>query len=380
MLFVFTQSSYLQAAADWITTCLVSSGFLAETERTPFTVSIVLIISSTLSLGAALIENVDKFAKVSILSNIIAIVTIVAIIICSVIEPEFLDGVKQAEMFGNFDEKYKILLTIGTLATTYVYTQITLQLFYSLKRPSLNTWHKAEFCGMTMVIILTVTTGLLGYFAFKTNSGKIDDNILQNFDKKNMSIAICRILYAISILLTFPMQMLSGRKSAAFLYNFNLNRKLDQELSTMEFRLITFVIWIISVFVGIYAAYNGLDAVLSVGGCFVGTYMGFVLPAACYLWSNKNVTTQTLKPLEKVIANVTQNVSAESGEQKEQDNKDIEQQNNEKIVIPDDIVPCDTWYDKFGAWCLFIIGFVLMFVATGISAYHQVYKETTQTK
>ena len=359
--------------------------------------SIVLILSSTLSLGAALIKNVDRFAKVSILSNFIAGATLVAIIYCSITEARFKEGVQRSQMVENVSA---IPETIGILATTYVYTQITLQLFYSLKKPSLKTWHKAEFCGMTVVIILNIAVGGLGYFAFKgkqADGRKVADNILQNFDPKNVIITVCRIGYAISILLTFPMQMLSGRKSAAFLYNFSLNRNLDQELSGIEFRLITIAIWIISIGVGIYAVYYGLGPVLSVGGCFVGTYMGFILPAACYLWSksSKTVISSTLKPLEKVIAETEDHrgMSIVSDEDAScSKTKDIETQttnktgekvspepenqnsDEDKVIIPDEMVPDDTWYDQFGAWCLFIIGFILMFGATGISVYAEAAK------
>eukprot|EP01083_Nonionella_stella_P018744 52139_1 len=352
-------SSYLSAAAQWIT-----SSISTELKPTAFKVSIVMVASSTLSLCAALVKNLDRFAKVSMLSNAIAIITLIMIIGCAVFEPEFAEGRRNYKWV---EDVSMIPLTIGILATTYVYTQITLQLFYSLKRPSLSVWHKSEFCGMTVVILLNIVVGILGYFAFKHKKhlkgpDKLDDNILQNFAPGNHMITACKIGYAVSILLTFPMQMLSGRKSAAFLYNFCLDRKLDQELSATEFRCITVVVWLISVAVGIYANYYSLTSVLSIGGCFVGTYMGFVLPAACYIWSNKNATSRTLAPLEKVIA-ASNKGTVNNGE--------IQTEAHMNSTGPED----DSFFDTVGAWCTLVVGFILMFGATGVSIYNEYNKK-----
>ena len=180
-----------------------------------------------------------------------------------------MSGVQRAKWIEH--DGLKIPETMGILATAYVYTQITLQLFYSLKRPSLSTWYKSEFCGMSCVILLNVTVGILGYFAFNRANYRVKDNILQNFDTDNVAIHVCRIGYSISILLTFPMQMLSGRLSATFLYNYCRCADLDHKLSGLEFRCITLVIWLVCVGVGIYAAYFGMECL-------------------CWVWKGRDVT------------------------------------------------------------------------------------------
>ena len=62
---------------------------------------------------------------------------------------------------------------------------------------------------------------------------------------------------------------------------------LERTLSTVEFNVITLILWLISVCLGVSQIYVGMGIVLSVGGLIFGSYVGFILPSTFWIKTHK---------------------------------------------------------------------------------------------
>ena len=156
----------------------------------------------------------------------------------------------------------------------------------------MKSWITSEPIAMIFCLIIHGAVGIMSFLAFKDEdfNSNDKDNVLQLFGPKYIPIMICRIAYSLSILLTFPAQMIAARNSARLMINYYCEKPLNSKLTTKSFLITTIILWFISCGIGILSIFTGISKVLAIAGLLFGSYVGFVIPASTYLVVFRNQT------------------------------------------------------------------------------------------
>ena len=161
-------------------------------------------------------------------------------------------------------------------------------IFRSLKKPSLDGFTKVRNRSLGISVFfslaLTITTYL--YFTEQTES-----NILNNFSDNNVAILIGRVIFAIVMWLTYPMEMFVAREvivEACF------NNRPDRK--SMRHIFLTILLAASTYFIALFLG-DRLGTVFELTGGVSAAGLAYVFPPACYFKLSK----QSWRSTEKLL-------------------------------------------------------------------------------
>merc|ERR1712196_642571 len=106
-------------------------------------------------------------------------------------------------------------------------------------------------------------------------------NVLNNFPVDDAVMTFCRFLLAMTMFFTYPMEFFVCRHSFISVFFESHLKENDGVASDLLHYSVTFGIFGVSLFIGV--ACSDLGFVLELTGGFAATFLGFILPAACWI-------------------------------------------------------------------------------------------------
>ncbi|PVV00452.1 hypothetical protein BB560_005165 [Smittium megazygosporum] len=180
--------------------------------------NLMLLISAVFVLPLLFFKNLDPLSRFSTFS-ILLVPTVILILVLRA--PTYFVSIPPLKIIGG-----NPVPAIGIIAFAMVCTQTSYQNYKGLRGPSpIKDWETASKFAIKFAVSVYTSFSLLGYLIFGMNS---QPNILNNFAKDDAGANLARVLMAISIILTYPMQFYPTREILNSIIHLKLGKRSYQ--------------------------------------------------------------------------------------------------------------------------------------------------------
>jgi len=241
----------------------------------------VLMYSIIFMLPLSLLRDMSSLKW----SSFISITAVVIILLCVLTQSK-----AQARSSGIHGETYNFislnaLAGVGTMSFAFTCQHSTFLVYQSMQKQTAKEWWRVNYLSVGTAYVLCMVMAIAGYCNFQS---KVEGDILNNFDIKNAFANVARILLAMTMVFTYPMESyvarhclytliferFFGRRSSRF-YSWS---KVDPRL-VLPF--IAFFLWLVAL--GIGANITKLGPVLELTGAFGASLLSYVFPCLIHL-------------------------------------------------------------------------------------------------
>jgi solute carrier family 38 (sodium-coupled neutral amino acid transporter), member 11 len=159
-------------------------------------------------LPLSLFRDMSNLAKTSFLS-LVAVAWIVCVVMVRSVggAPESVLPSSEADRAMHAVNK-DVFPAIGVIAFAFVCHHNSFIVFNSLKEPTVGNWAKTANWSVTISVVASCVLALFGYFQFRELT---DDNLLNNYAITDELVNVTRLLYACTMVLTYPLEMFVSR-------------------------------------------------------------------------------------------------------------------------------------------------------------------------
>lgn len=174
----------------------------------------------------------------------------------------------------------------------FVCQQSSFIVYNSLKKPNEKRWRIVTQSSIGLSLFLSLVLAVISYLYLRDT---VDSDILNNFTHTNSMINIARLLLAMTMVFTYPMEHFIVRHCimqviAARLKN-NRSSKKNMQMFTFVYYLVTVCLWAICLMIGVVV--DDVGVVFSFVGSFCSSIIGYILPGlvifrANSMWTDKN--------------------------------------------------------------------------------------------
>ncbi|ORX83502.1 hypothetical protein BCR32DRAFT_261078 [Anaeromyces robustus] len=247
--------------------------------------AIICLTTFLVILPLSLNRDISKLSKTSFLSLIGIMIITFAVIWEGLKVPKELKGdPNQRLTFINKD----IFQCIGVISFAFVCHHNSLLILGSLKKPSMDRFATVTHLSTGWSFVVSVAIALGGYLVF---TDKTKGNILNNFPQDSLLINFSRLLFAINMFLTSPLECFVCREVILNLLNPNSvigggenlssrQTKENQLFGGIEHFIVTLALILCSLYIAL--TIDDLGFVLEITGGFSATMLAYILPTACY--------------------------------------------------------------------------------------------------
>ncbi|KAI8898395.1 transmembrane amino acid transporter protein-domain-containing protein [Globomyces pollinis-pini] len=233
---------------------------------------VIIFVSYFILLPVSSFRYMGRLGKLSFIGlSCILLITLI-VIIAGVTNPGP-EAVRNPKI--TVFEPTGILSAIGTLCFAYVCHHATFKIYGSLKKGGFEAYRKVSMYSLGFACTMSLVIGISGFLIFSTNikSG----NILNLFDSSNPLITIGRALFAIDIILTYPLELFIARNT---LFEVVFPGKIAQLSDTV---LMGFTIALVTATTTIGVSTCNIGSILDITGGLAASAIAFIFPSACWL-------------------------------------------------------------------------------------------------
>lgn len=233
---------------------------------------IISLVTVMISLPLSLYRNVSKLVKIAVISLILlAVIMFVVIIRLGTYDVPSTPGAWQFAQ-PNFSE------SIGIMAFAFVCHHNSFLIFTSLETPTTVAWSKVTHLAVLIALLACMVVGICGYATF---TGFTQGDLLENYCYTDDLANMARILFAITIICTYPLECFVCREVMENLAVRHawVNTEEPQPLT----RHMIFTLVIVGLTLAFSMSTSCLGIVLSLNGVVCAVPLVFILPAACYV-------------------------------------------------------------------------------------------------
>lgn len=235
---------------------------------------VIIILSSFLiMLPISSVRDVSKLAKFSFGAMMGLFVIAVLIIVAGIHADPSLRG-SNDQLFSIFKPN-GILSAVGTLCFAYVCHHNTFIIFRSLKKSNLKNFKMVNTYSLGIAAIMSLFVGISGYFIF---SEKVYSNVLNGFSNTDLVANICRALFAVDMIMTYPLELFVCRNTI-----FKVIYK-EQPAPYWMHLLMSIILVSATALIGVFTC--DLGAAFDLTGGFAASAIAFIFPAACTIQLN----------------------------------------------------------------------------------------------
>ena len=201
------QIAYLVIIADTVPLAaqnLFPGSFLDERHAA------LLFFATVVVLPISLLRDLSSLSWTSLLS---VLSVIVLIMIVGIWAPEA--SQLQNRHFESSDAgevNTNLFAGVGTMSFAFVCQHNSFLIYRSLKQPSSESWRTVAHSSVSFSFVVSLAFGLIGFFSFFPY---VEGDLLNNFPVSYTSVAVARILLAITMLFTYPMELYVSRHCLA---------------------------------------------------------------------------------------------------------------------------------------------------------------------
>jgi sodium-coupled neutral amino acid transporter 11 len=223
---------------------------------------VILISTLLIILPLSLARNLSFLGNFSLL----ALVSVFFIIMAIVVEaPGTISATPISLMRWSFID------SLGIISFAFVCHHNSFEIHDSLEIPSISSFATVTHFSTGISFLASVILAIPAYLCF---SSATEANVLNNFAMSSLAINIARIGFAISLILTYPLDCFVAREVL-------IATLFGQTPPDWAHHLVTTLL--VSVTLAVALGYTNLELVLELTGGLAASGLAFIFPAACYL-------------------------------------------------------------------------------------------------
>ncbi|ODN06280.1 putative sodium-coupled neutral amino acid transporter 11 [Orchesella cincta] len=268
---VIAMISYNVIVGDTLTKVLLyfSSVGAGESDKLEFQrEAVVLLATAFITLPLSLYKHVAKMSKVSFLS----LVSIGIILLSIIIRLGSMDIRPSPDAWRPFNPS-GMIQAIGVYAFAFMCHHNTFMIYSSMKNTSQEKWQKVTHISIGSSLVISLVFALVGYATF---TGHVQGDLLENYCWDDSLINISRLLFCLTILLTYPLECFVARDVIQTIF---FNGK-NPSTTSRHFSITLLIV------LGTYVASISTDClgvVLELNGILAAMPLAYILPALCYI-------------------------------------------------------------------------------------------------
>jgi len=168
--------------------------------------------------------------------------------------------------------------SLGIVAFASVCHDSSFLVYNTLRDHTVQRWNRLTRLALSYSSTICI---IFGYAAFFTFTNEVDDNILNNYSDTDIVMMCTRIIYAVSMALSYPTAFYVVRHVVYAIFHRGPNYVSMQQASLTKHLLFTLPLWCLVLILSLVI--KSLGIVMSVTGSIAAVNLAFVLPCACYL-------------------------------------------------------------------------------------------------
>lgn len=197
------QCSYLIIIGDTLSVVIEHWGDYSEDARDTIRPLAIVITSVVLVLPLSLIKDMARLGRTSFLS-LLAVGWIVVIVVV-----RSLTGVTEDLQPTGSDEDIPVISknffpSIGIIAFAFVCHHSCFLVFNSLQNNTQTRWKRTTRTSLSVSLTACLLLAVAGYLTFR---GRTEGDLLVNFSKTDQLMNVTRALFAVTMVLTYPMEI-----------------------------------------------------------------------------------------------------------------------------------------------------------------------------
>ena len=244
--------------------------------------TIIFLCAVFICFPLSALKDIGKLGSTSFLS-IMAVCVIVVVVIFRSPSTADMQGIyalhQQREAEGFPEEAYSVVhdhfpQAFGGICFAFVCQHSSFLVRNSLQRPEKWAWvSKASVTLATVLSLLMATTGYASFLRCTRS------NILNNLMADDPYANVARLLLALTMFLTYPMEFFVARQA---IQSILVHHKCAAGKHPAHWT-ITLLLFLFTLVCGLYLPQVALGPILEFSGGFAAVMLGFVLPGACCL-------------------------------------------------------------------------------------------------
>ncbi|KAM4697883.1 putative sodium-coupled neutral amino acid transporter 11 [Rhinophrynus dorsalis] len=228
---------------------------------------VILLTTAVITLPIALYRNMEKLGKVSLLSLLLTCIVLLIVIIRASSLTLLIPHSEDAWVFA----KLNAVQAVGVMSFVFMCHHACFLIYGSLEQASVSSWSRITHVSMLLSLFISLQYSVFGYVSF---TGFIQGDLFENYCREDNLATIGRFCYALTIILTYPMECFVAREVLAnVFFGGNLPYILHLALTVL----------VVSFTTVLSLAYDCLGMVLELNGVVSATPLVFIIPTACYL-------------------------------------------------------------------------------------------------
>ncbi|KAJ1950213.1 hypothetical protein EC988_004471 [Linderina pennispora] len=176
----------------------------------------------------------------------------------------------------------KVFPALGMLSFSFCSSHAAFQNFLGLEVRSLQNWRKCTMIATWAALVICCSFAVIGLMSF--GSG-VQANIFQNFPQNDPYVNVARLLFCLTLVLTFPLTFYPARDTLTHMLH------IDQpQLARLSTREMVCSLTLFGLVIAAATQCTDLGMAYELVGAATATVIGFVFPALIFLWSGSDLT------------------------------------------------------------------------------------------
>eukprot|EP00516_Mucochytrium_quahogii_P009122 CAMPEP_0203775284 /NCGR_PEP_ID=MMETSP0099_2-20121227/5965_1 /ASSEMBLY_ACC=CAM_ASM_000209 /TAXON_ID=96639 /ORGANISM=" , Strain NY0313808BC1" /LENGTH=492 /DNA_ID=CAMNT_0050673883 /DNA_START=110 /DNA_END=1588 /DNA_ORIENTATION=+ len=241
---------------------------------------VIFLVGTFIILPLCLLRDMAMLSNTSSISVLADVVIVFLVLIRAApskdawpgdaIEPEF--AFVNSSFFGG----------VGAISFAYVCQHSSFIVFNTLQVPTKRNWRVVNCFSIATALVLSLMLALGGYLTFYDQTRA---NVLNNFDCGDDAINAARVLLALTMILTYPMEQFVARHSCYAMFFSVSPEPTGLYAMPLSWHLgITLTLWTLSLIVGLTV--TDLGFILELTGALGASFLGYILPPMMYFKVN----------------------------------------------------------------------------------------------
>ncbi|KAM5151935.1 putative sodium-coupled neutral amino acid transporter 11 [Mantella aurantiaca] len=227
----------------------------------------ILATTALVTLPIALYRNMQRLGKVSLISFLLTVTVLLIVVIRASSMTAVIPHTEDAWVFANWNA----VQAVGVMSFVFMCHHASFLIYGSLEKASVSSWSRITHVSMILSLIISVQYSIFGYISF---TGFTQGDLFENYCKDDNLATVGRFCYAVTIILTYPMECFVAREVISNVF-------FGGNLSTVLHVTVTLLVVSLSTVLSLLS--DCLGMVLELNGVLSATPLVFIIPTACHL-------------------------------------------------------------------------------------------------
>ena len=235
---------------------------------------LILFVAIFFILPLCLLRDMSSLAWSSLLS-ILADAILIALVVIAAPQAAIDTNIDTSASPYTFIEP-TVFAGIASMSFAFICHHSCFFVHSSMSNPTVKRWNTVTHLSITVALLACSILGFSGYLNFRN---EVEGDVLNNFPTVSVVPNIARALLALTMILTYPMEMFVVRHA---LHSILVRRTQPTVAPMSQTRhiVITLALWGTSVFLSL--CFENLGLVLELTGAIGASMLGYILPSLIF--------------------------------------------------------------------------------------------------